>query len=258
MARPDIKSAKWAGPARSFTTGRIRPSLPNVIVIHTTEGGETSSSAEGEASFAKTRTDGTSAHLYIDPDSTLQCVEFKDEAHSARQRGNDIGIQIEMCGKTSQTAANWADGVSSAEIARLIQACVEIRAVYGRSRFPLVHLTSAQVAAGKSGFAGHKDITFAFPADGGDHTDPGPGFPWSALFAGISAREFQLDEKEHDMTLDEVLNIAWGRGESRFTLEDAVTAYPGMKAQIASDAAKLADLTARLAELEAPIPPTAG
>lgn len=199
MARPDIKSAKWLGPPRSWTDGR-KTGQPSVIIIHTTEGSEGRSSAENGAAYDKSRTDGTSTHLFVDQDSIVQEVEFQDEAHAARSRGNDVGIQIEVCGKAGQSVAQWADSASLGTINQLIRACYEIRKLYGRSRFPLVNLTPAQLRAGQHGFAEHKDASLGFPEDGGDHTDPGPNFPWSKLFAGIKALEAAEDNagKEWD------------------------------------------------------------
>lgn len=188
MARPDIKSAKWVGLPRSWTSGR-KTGQPSVVIIHTTDGSEGRQSAENGAAYDKTRTDGTSTHLFVDQDSIAQEVEFKDEAHAARSHGNDVGLQIEVCGLAKQTAAQWNDAASRGTIEQLIIACVEIRGLYGKDRFPLVNLTPAQLRAGKRGFAEHYDATLAWPEDDGDHTDPGPNFPWSRLFDGIREAE---------------------------------------------------------------------
>lgn len=188
MARPDIPSAKWVGLPRSWTSGR-KTGQPSVVFIHTTDGSEGRQSAENGAAYDKTRIDGTSTHLFVDQDSIVQEVEFKDEAHTARAHGNDVGIQIEVCGLAKQTVAQWDDEASRGTIDQLIVACVEIRELYGPDRFPLVNLTPAQLKAGKPGFAEHYDATLAWPEDKGDHTDPGPNFPWDRLFDGIKEAE---------------------------------------------------------------------
>lgn len=246
MARPDIPSAKWAGSPRSFTSGR-KTGQPTVIFIHTTEGSEGRTSAEAGAAYDKSRTDGTSTHLFVDQDSIVQEVEFKDEAHAARNHGNDVGIQIEVCGKAGQTVAQWADLASVGSIGRCIQAGYEIRKLYGRARFPLVNLTPAQLKAGQHGFAEHKDATLAWPVDGGTHTDPGPNFPWAKLFSGIKALEAKDDAKGDDMTADEVLAIHWG---SR-TLGSMVLAVPGLEASNKEQAADIAQIKADIAEIKA-------
>lgn len=178
---------KWVTP-KSYTKGR-KWGQPTVIFIHTTEGSEGTASAENGAAYDARRTDGTSTHFFTDQDSTIQCVLTTDEAHAARSHGNDVGIQIEVCGKAGQTSAQWADAASAGTIEQTARLCVAIRKKYGKARFPLVNLTPAQLRAGKNGFAEHKDATLAWPEDGGTHTDPGPNFPWSKLFARITQLE---------------------------------------------------------------------
>lgn len=174
-------------PPKSFTRGR-KAGQPTVVFIHTTEGSETKSSAEDGAAYDARRTDGTSTHFFVDQDSVVQCVLTTDEAHAARAHGNDVGIQIEVCGKAGQTAAQWADAASAGTIEQLARLCVKLRKKYP-GRFPLVNLTPAQLRAGGHGFAEHYDATRAWPEDHGTHTDPGPAFPWSKLFARIENLE---------------------------------------------------------------------
>lgn len=215
MARPDIPSARWVGLPASWTKGR-KSGQPSVIFIHTTEGGEGRTSAEDGAAYDKSRDDGTSTHLFVDPDSTTQEVEFRDEAHAARSHGNDVGIQIEVCGRAGQTTAQWHDANSTAILDRLIRACFEIRALYGKARFPLVNLTPAQLRAGEHGFAEHYDATRAWPEDGGTHSDPGPYFPWNELFAGI--RELETPKGWDEMaTKAEVTEAAQDGSVAAFT-----------------------------------------
>jgi hypothetical protein len=52
--------------------------------------------------------------------------------------------------------------------------------------------------AGPKGIVGHVDCTYAYPEDGGDHTDPGTGFPWDIFLPMV--REFLApEEEENDM-----------------------------------------------------------
>jgi N-acetyl-anhydromuramyl-L-alanine amidase AmpD len=177
----------WVTP-KSYTKGR-KPHQPTVIFIHTTEGSEGPSSAENGAAYDARRTDGTSTHFFTDSNSVIQCVLTTDESHATRSHGNDVGISIEVCGKAGQSAAQWADAASAATIEQTARLCVNLRKKYGKSYFPLVNLTPAQLRAGQHGFAEHKDATLAWPEDGGTHTDPGPNFPWSKLFARITQLE---------------------------------------------------------------------
>lgn len=183
----------WVTP-NSYTKGR-KTGQPSVIFIHTTEGSEGAHSAEDGAAYDARRTDGTSTHFFVDEDSTVQCVLTTDEAHAARSHGNDVGIQIEVCGKAGQSATQWADKASAGAIEQAARVCVAIRKKYGASRFPLVNLTPTQLRSGQHGFAEHKDATLAWPEDGGTHTDPGPNFPWSKLFNRI--KEIENPEEQN-------------------------------------------------------------
>lgn len=176
-----------------WTPGR-KSGQPSIIFIHTTEGTEGPSSAEAGGRYDARRTDGTSCHFFCDQDSAVQEVLTTDEAHAARAHGNDVGIQIEVCGRAGQTSAQWADAASVGTIEQTAGVCVALREKYGKAYFPLVNLTPAQLRAGAHGFAEHKDATLAWPEDGGTHTDPGPYFPWDKLFARIRALEMEQDK----------------------------------------------------------------
>lgn len=200
--------AKWVGYPRSYTPGRNRP--VQYVVIHTTEGGEALNAAENGAAYDKVRTDGTSTHLFVDPDSALQEVPFTDRAHAARFHGNEIGVQIELCGYAGQTWAQWHDGASTAE---LKLAAKEVAAICRQFAIPVRHLTVAEVRAAyynapnsrPKGICSHYDVTRAYPEDGGTHTDPGPNYPWDEFLALIRA---ELSE-EDDMDAQALHDILW-------------------------------------------------
>lgn len=175
----------------SWTSGR-KAGEPTVIFIHTTEGSEGRQSAEDGAAYDSRRTDGTSTHFFVDQDTTVQCVYTFNEAHATRTHGNDVGIQIEVCGRAGQTEAQWADAASAGAVDQAARVCVSLRKKYGKARFPLVNLTPVGLRNGMRGFAEHKDATLAWPEDGGTHTDPGPNFPWSRLFDRIEELETEL------------------------------------------------------------------
>ena len=178
---------RWVTP-RSFTQGR-KTGQPSVIVIHTTEGSEGVKSAEDGAAYDARRTDGTSTHFFCDQDSTVQCVLTTDEAHTARAHGNDVGVQIEICGRAGQTKNQWDDKASTGALEQAARLCKTLRDKWGDGRFPLKHLTPTQLHAGGPGFAGHVDVTRAWPEDKGTHTDPGTNFPWAAFLNRIKALE---------------------------------------------------------------------
>jgi N-acetyl-anhydromuramyl-L-alanine amidase AmpD len=198
---------------RSWTNGR-KAGQPTVIIIHTTEGSEGPNSAENGAAYDTRRKDGTSTHFFVDSNSVVQCVRTDDEAHTARAHGNDVGIQIEVCGKAGQSKTQWADVFSAATIQNVAELCVVIRKKYGRDRFPLVNLTPSQLRDGDNGFAEHYDATKAWPGDKGSHTDPGPNFPWSKLFS----------------TIQELEKAAPAAGKRKVIMEPIIGALPILKA----------------------------
>jgi N-acetyl-anhydromuramyl-L-alanine amidase AmpD len=173
---PDLT---WVEP-RAWGRGRDGKAV-RYIVIHYTAGSERATSAEDGARYNQTRTDGTSAHYFVDRDSVVQGVLTRDRANCARHRGNRLGIQYELCG-TAQTRAQWLDAASLPTLRNAArQAARDCR----KYNIPVRRLTVDQTRkawtdfpAGPRGFVGHVDCTYAYPEDGGDHTDPGTGFPW--------------------------------------------------------------------------------
>lgn len=178
-------TAQWVGPPRSYSIGRNRPI--QYIVLHYTAGAEGPNAAENGAAYDKIRTDGVSTHYFTDSSGpALQEVKDGDRAHAALFRGNELGIQIEICG-TRQTREQWLDGTSYATLKTTAQLVSELCAIHG---IPKVRLTAAQVraawyaAAGSrpKGICDHGTVTAAYPEDGGTHTDVGPEFPWDVFF----------------------------------------------------------------------------
>lgn len=198
---PEYPDLRWM-PPRSWTNAN-RSSV-QLIVIHTTEGSSHNNSAEDGAAYDQRRTDGTSTHYFHDNDSTVQCVRTEDQAHTARRQGNRRGIQHELCTRAKTGPAGWADPYHQAMLRRAAkQAARDAR----KWDIPVRHLTVDQVADGYKGFCGHYDITRAFPADGGTHTDPGPNFPWTQFLDMVRA-ELDPTTKEDAMpTADETRAI---------------------------------------------------
>lgn len=189
MKSPEYPDLDFVRPA-SYDVGR--PERIRVIVVHTTEGHEDDQAAESGAHYDGIRTDGTSAHYYHDPDSTVQCVLTTDRAHTARYHGNRIGIHHELCGSAKQSAVGWGDAASQAIIRRAAKQAARDAA---RWQIPIRRLTSAEVRNGALGFCGHNEITLAFPEDNGTHWDPGTSFPWPFFLSLVE----QYTNGEDDM-----------------------------------------------------------
>ena len=145
------------------------------IVIHTTEGSEHARSAEDGNAYDARRTDGTSTHVFVDTDTVVQEVNSGDRAHAALAVGNNRGYQIELCGRAAQSASQWSDASSSAELLLAAQHCARVAIKLG---IPVRWLTKEQVLAREKGFVTHKNITDWVA---GTHTDPGTNFPFGAF-----------------------------------------------------------------------------
>jgi hypothetical protein len=190
MQSPEFPDLLWMPPA-SFSPGRPY-GPPRLLVVHYTAGSEGPASAEDGAAYDQVRTDGTSAHSYVDQNSVVQCVATWDRAHTALDHGNWYGIHLELCG-TIQSRAGWLDAASRATIrlaADFARRCMD------KWGIPAVKLSPSQVRAGAAGMCGHGDITYAWPEDGGNHTDPGTAFPWDVLLADITGEPDEEGDTE--------------------------------------------------------------
>lgn len=185
---PEYPDLKWM-PPRSWTDANR--TAVQLVVIHTTEGSAHAQSAEDGAAYDQRRTDGTSTHYFHDSNSTVQCVRTADQAHTARTQGNRRGIHHELCGRTT---IDWSGTYAQAMLRQAAKQCARDAKKWD---IPVRKLTAAQVADGVKGFCGHVEITKAFPADRGTHTDPGPNFPWPQFLDLVRAEmEDEVTEAE--------------------------------------------------------------
>lgn len=205
-------SIKWSGPPASYTPGR--PRAIRYIVLHTTEGSEGPSSAEDGNAYDKRRTDGVSTHYFTDSSGpAVQEVKDADTAHAALYHGNAIGIQIEICGRAGQSAAQWDDAASRATLATTAALVAHLCKTHN---IPPVRLTVDQCRASwyapsdarPKGIVDHYTVTRAYPEDGGTHTDVGPHFPWSDFLAMVS------DELEGTLDAAQTRDAVWRKDDA--------------------------------------------
>jgi N-acetyl-anhydromuramyl-L-alanine amidase AmpD len=197
---PEFPELKFVKP-KSWKSGRARPGQPTIIVIHDTEGSEGRTAAENGAAYDARRTDGVSTHFFVDADSCVQCVLTKDTAHHAKSEGNIRGIGFELCGRASQTQAQWLDGGLDLRLAaRYVAKCCR------KWNIPARKLTVAQLRAGEKGICGHDDVSKAWHQT--DHTDPGRNFPWSQFIDMVQA-ELNPPEEDDMPTAKEIAQAVW-------------------------------------------------
>jgi N-acetyl-anhydromuramyl-L-alanine amidase AmpD len=143
-----------------------------LIVIHDMEAPENSNTAEAVARYFERGTAVASAHLCIDSNSIVRCVNDEDIAYHAPGANHD-GIGFELAGYARQTRAQWLDAYSKATLDNAAKAAAQYCLKYG---IPIVHLTNQELQAGRKGFVGHVQVSQVYRKS--SHSDPGGGFPW--------------------------------------------------------------------------------
>lgn len=204
------------GPAKTLGANRL-------LVVHTSEGGETANAAENLCGFLATKGDhfngatgnwfGASYQYITDTDEGVFPATGDGVVAYAAAGANHDGIHFCIPGKAGQTRAQWLDADSTQHMASLAWAMKRKSLEHD---IPLVKLTVAQVKDGKSrGYCSHHDVSLAFGKS--THTDPGKDFPWDVLanllapplppdppggpiVAGsLKAKKYRLyDSREHD------------------------------------------------------------
>lgn len=160
--------------ARHYRQGRLERIA--LAVVHDMEWAEKTTTAEDCAHMFATMGRVASAHVCIDADSEVRCVEDRDTAFAA-PRANARGLHAELAGFARQSREEWLDPYSMAVLTRAAGRFAVWCRVYN---LPVRKLTPAQVRAGEKGICGHWDVTLAFPGSG-SHTDPGKDFPWDVF-----------------------------------------------------------------------------
>lgn len=170
--------------------GNLRPMPPAFVVIHTTEGSEGPSAAEGLASVLGRPGDrttssgsryGSSYHAIADTFPHVIRATAWPRVAFAAAGGNTQGLHIVIPGKAGQTRAEWLDAVSRSAIRTVAAFLVDVAGLYG---IPLRHLSDAELAAGGRGYVDHAAVSRVWKQS--SHWDCGPNFPWDVLASDIS------------------------------------------------------------------------
>ncbi len=151
-----------------------RGSTPVIwVVLHTAEGAKTT--AELGNYFAKASVQASS-HVGIDDHGIEQYVPYSEAAWTIRG-GNSRSDNAELCGFAAWTREQWL----GEHMPMLRNAAAWVRERCLARSIPIVHLTPADVAAGRPGVIGHVDYTLG--TRDGTHSDPGQNFPWDVVIS---------------------------------------------------------------------------
>jgi hypothetical protein len=173
VAQQFIQARNWKWANR----GRVR-----LIVIHSMESPEKPGTARAVANwFAGKAAPMASAHVCVDRDEAIECVRPEHIAFAAPGANND-GLHIELAGRASQSADDWADEASRRTLELAARWAAAQAARWG---VPVRQLSVGEILAGSAGFCGHRDITAAYHKS--THIDPGPNFPWLSFLGLVQA-----------------------------------------------------------------------
>lgn len=211
--------------ARNFTDANRTSADMKHVVVHTMETPEGLTTAEDISRWAAGVTaPAASWHYGVDANSIVSCVEEEDIAWAA-PGVNTTGIQVEFAGRANQTAAQWADAYSRAE---LVLAARLFADVCRRRGIPARRLTDAQLQAGERGIIGHDQATRVFGKS--THTDPGANFPWDGFIRDVKA--LMPDSRRWVFRLVDSKGAVVDRS--------AITGLPGYVARLAAFTARVA------------------
>jgi N-acetylmuramoyl-L-alanine amidase len=138
----------------------------DLVVMHATQGG----TARSVASYFASQDSGGSAHLTVDDYDCYRSLR-DDEIPWGAPGANYHGFHIEQCGWSSWLRSMWSNTHRKTITRAAYKTAFHCKRYGIQRRF----LTHDQLARGmRDGITTHWECTQAF---GGDHTDPGNGWP---------------------------------------------------------------------------------
>jgi hypothetical protein len=145
------------------------------VVIHTAEG---ALSYQALGSYFANPVSQVSSQVGID-DTPGVIGEYvrRDMKSWAAAAANPYSTQAELCGFAAWDRATWL--AHPVMLANATQWIAEECAAFG---IPMVRIDAAEAQGGGTGVCGHVDLG----VNGGNHSDPGPNFPWDVVMGGIA------------------------------------------------------------------------
>lgn len=188
------------------------------IAIHNTSN---DASASGEASYATRRTDGISAHFYVDDREVIQSIDTKYRTgHAGSTLGNENAVSVEITGTNGKSRDWWIANVAWDQLGRVLAAVCREYDIEPRRASVAEMKANPKVRA----FYSHDDMRRAW--GGTTHTDPGPNFPWDHLFAAVKTHLAGKTpapkpvQQEDDMPLTEAdANTVWNAKAAEYVDE---------------------------------------
>jgi hypothetical protein len=155
-------------------------------VVHTTESPEGVAGAEANARYLQTRSDLVSFHSVVNADSMVRCVRDEDTAYCARNPANLRGLHQEIVGRAGQTAAQWADEMSTRTLGNATR---DMAWWCHKHSIPPVWLSDQGLRDRDKGLTTHAQLSDVF---GGTHWDPGPNFPAGPYLTAVKQNLDQI------------------------------------------------------------------
>jgi hypothetical protein len=162
-----------------MTLNRVWMASPNyssrgdgvrLIVVHTAEGALT---YRALGNYFASSSSGVSSHVGIDdtPGTVGEYVHREWKAWT-QAGANPVAVAAELCG-----FAAWDDAEWRRHPEMLVNCAAWIAEEAAHYALPIVKLTPGEAQNGRLGVCAHSDLG----AWGGNHSDPGPAFPWDVV-----------------------------------------------------------------------------
>jgi hypothetical protein len=214
---------------------------PSLIVIHSAEVPEVSSSAEGVANYFASGNVVASTHATTDENSIVQSVSLDRICYGTGEGGaNAFTIQTEQAGYASQSRDDWLDLYSRATITNTAVFCKEV--IRRRPKIKPVFITSDMLLRGvRWGITSHGEIHAAWP-QGDGRTDPGPNYPWDVLLSMVRDEPTKEDLERFFAMLAELEEAERFKGDDMLTIIEITNAGNNWSLWLANAAGVCAEI----------------